>query len=248
MYQIPFQLRRDFLFLDMKQLITLLFTSLLVSSMAQNATINGNRELKEQERMRSAQAIQQLHDGSLWVRLNTRSAQIAYYRKHGNNSAADKVEAEVRLLNQTIVDAFTAKFSFCPVYFFADTFSRCIVEGRIADVVFYNASLQPDPAIHPPNVPFFISEYGATRSDNEPAFRNDYTYDASEEGAQKSTRYYTTGNMGLPAFVIMDSTFNQLTDPFPYYQRFTYRKINRDKIDDKILRLSEKLTKYYGPG
>ena len=232
----------------MKQLITLLFTGVLVSSIGQNATISGNRELKEAERTRSVQAIQQLHDGTLWVRLNTRSAEIAYYRKHGNNSAADKAEAEARQLNEAIVDAFTRQFNFCPVYFFADTFSRCIVEGRIADVVFYNASLQLDPVIHPPNTPFFISEYGATRSDNEPAFRNDYTYSPSEEGPQKSTRYYTTGNMGLPAFVIMDSSFNQLTDPFPYYQRFTYRKINKDKIDDKILRLSEKLTKYYGAG
>ena len=79
-------------------------------------------------------------------------------------------------------------------------------------------------------------------------FCHDYIYDSGDNGAQRSTCYYGTGNMGLPAFVIMDDSLNQLTDPFPYHQRYTYRKINKNKIGDKILRLSEKLTKYYGPG
>lgn len=210
-------------------IIAVLFVTSTCFSFSQNGTIAENKELRKEAAELARAQIHELKEGCLWVRLTTRSREIDYYRKNGNEEAAKKIQSETERFNRQIMLAFRSNFNFCPVYFFADTFSMEIVNGNYEKVVFYDEEMRLDPGIQFTQSDFFICEYGQTMNE-------------SDDGS------YGGNNMGVSAFVIMDSAFKQLSDPFPYYEKGSFGKNDQNRLNGKVLKLSEKLTKYLAEG
>lgn len=79
--------------------------------------------------------IQQLHSGTLLVRLKTKQNAILLLEARGMKEDADLIWQEQRKKNEEIVKAFTFIFDFCPVYFFYDENSGLVKDGQYEGVL-----------------------------------------------------------------------------------------------------------------
>jgi hypothetical protein len=153
----------------------------------------------------AATQINQLHDGTLVVRLKTYSKSVAAYRASGKNKLADKLERNYRIINLFLMKAFLENFFFCKVLFIKAEDSRKLVGHQ--PYIYLNEKLQTDSTISPPAGPVFIAEFGELMS-------NDRTSDKSF--VVKHTEETSSGG-STSAIFISDTTFTQLKEPFPFY-------------------------------
>jgi|GEM_PF-3016950 hypothetical protein len=154
---------------------------------------------------KAAHEIYGLKHGALIVRLKTNDKSVDAYRKAGQNALADKIVADRVQLNQNIADAFKYYFSFCKVYFIYAKNSDALL--RREPGIFLNEKLQPDTSIKLKEKYFLIAEYGSYTSNervDEYHYSGVYTTEPSNSTASSS------------ALVILDTTFTQLQEPFPF--------------------------------
>lgn len=226
--------------------IVVLMTFVQLNAFTQNATIRTNSELKKEAEKIAQDQIKQLEKGVILFRLNSKSEQIAYYEKYDNFSAAKKLKKETDEFNLLIIQGFRKSFSFCPIYFFEDKYSQTLLNGNIDSIIFYNDELIADKTIKfPGNKNYFIAEYGMTRDEDDDQFRSDYYYGTDSTGLVRKTKLYDDGNLGLKALVLMDSSFNQLQRPFPYYYRLATQNINLTRLSEKILNWNRRIENFY---
>lgn len=215
------------------------------ASFAQNATVKTPIEMQRAAKKEASEQIKLLSNSVILFRLDSKSEQIAYYEKYNNIHAAEKLKAQTRTFNLKVIQCFRKSFSFCPVYFFEDIHSNALVAGEIDKVVFYNDSLIPDASLKiPPGTTYFIAEHSVTRDEDGDQFRSDSYITSDTSGTVKKTRYYDDGNLGVQALVLMDSKFNQLQRPFPYYHKLATMNISSSRLNVKIKAWDLKFTNF----
>lgn len=152
------------------------------------------------------QHAKKLKNGVLLVRLNSSNNQIQQLIDQGKYREAYRVEFNQKLENEKVMTAFNEQYTFSEqTYFFYDHQSKAVRNGNYQDVVFKANGM----AIGSP--------------------------------IQDSTHVYVAdmGNIWFEDFqnyfsgiAILDSDFNQLKDPFPYFVRkvksLEWLSINRD--------------------
>jgi len=157
-------------------------------------------------RYTAADEIKALKHGALVVRLKTNDKSVEAYRRAGKTELADKIVADRAEMNQKIVEAFKYYFTFCKVYFIYAKNSDALLKHQ--QNIFLNEKMQPDTSIHLTEDYFLIAEYGSYTT-NERA--DEYHY----SGVYTTEPSNTTA--GESALVILDTTFTQLREPFPFY-------------------------------
>jgi hypothetical protein len=203
-----------------------------------------NMSYRRYFRKMSKYQILSLKEGTLLVRLHTKASTIAALRKNGNDKEADNLELKQVVMNQSIVNAFREKFSFCPVYFFYSYDSPFVNEKQFDKITFLNDHLKTDTTIKFAGKYYLTAEFGTIDQDTTARF-DSYYYDRGENGLEKRTLYYGGSNMGFGALIIKSDIFVQLHKPFPYYVR-TFETVpfvvNTNHI---VAKMNKKLNKYY---
>ena len=184
-------------------IIAIFFTS---SAEAQLIPGKSNRE-------RSEEAIMDLHDGALVVRLKSKRNKIEKLEASIASPALSEKDrkklqkelettiAENNEFNAELANAFAEFYTFSAVYFMYDTSSVALKNGEKSNL-FLDKNLNPDPNITMTESSFFVVYNGIL--------------DAQD-------------NTGMEALIIMDSQLEKLTSPFPYYIRVNnfWRTIER---------------------
>lgn len=136
--------------------------------------------------------IKDLQEGLLLVRLKTSNNKIDLLKNAGREQEAQEIAIEQQDRNQRIMQAFGEYFDFCPVYFFHAPHSGKIRTGSfIPYLLDADASPVLDTSLQ--SKAFLFAEFGLTQANS--------------------------GNSGLPALILMDKNFSQLTEPFPFSVR-----------------------------
>lgn len=159
--------------------------------------------------------INDLHEGTLLVRLKTNENTISAYEKTGLHSKADDTRMAQLDDNRQTIKAFREHYKFSKVAFFYSTDSKKIKNQQFIGV-FLNDSLQKDPSITIDNTKAcFIGEFDIVEADTLKHIDMPY-YDQGDNKLE-GTFFGTPGNFSFTALVIRDNNFIQLQDPFPYY-------------------------------
>lgn len=114
-----------------KQIVILL---LLIST-----TISIAQKSKEKSRAN----IVLLKSGALFVRLKTSELKINALKSKGMLKEAEEIRVVQEKTNKSIIAAFKANFTFCPVYFFYSNYSTQIKEGKYKGLIF-DVNMQTD--------------------------------------------------------------------------------------------------------
>lgn len=191
--------------------------------------------------------INQLKEGALLVRLQTKKNGINALRKIGKNIQADELEKKQADYNLNIINAFKTNFNFCPTYFFLSDYSTNISGRQFNKVIFLNDSLLADTTIKFENKNFLTAEFGTIEQDTAKYF----SYHSIESdpninwSVKKVSNYYGGPDMGFEALIIRNDKFIQLRHPFPYFVR-THNKMPKKRILIKaVKRMNKKLFKFY---
>lgn len=103
--------------------------------------------------------LQQLHQGTLLIRLPDRSLSLGALKERGLEEKAAELRAELAEEQKETMLSFKHTFDFAPVYFFYASHSEAIRAGRYE--VIFDAESQPVPADHIQGK-VFIGEFGET--------------------------------------------------------------------------------------
>lgn len=222
----------------------LLFFLLPSTSFAQE-----NPKEKKPTRRRIAKAnavtqIQQLHDGVLFVRLQTRKLAISQLTEMGEIERVEEIKEECKQINLHTMKAFRQEFTFCPVYFFYTDYTLAIKEGRIEDVVFVNDSLLPDTSIKAGESSFLTVEFGNIAQDTAKFVDRTY-YKPGEHGPEPHIAMSGGTNMGFGALLIKSDQFVQLRRPFPFYVKQRQRLLPLYPPFRSVKALNRKIARYH---
>lgn len=188
--------------------------------------------------------IQQLHDGVLLVRLQTRKLAISQLTEMGEIERAEQINSEQRLINHHIITAFRQNFTFCPVYFFYTDYTIAVKEGRINNVVFVNDSLLPDPSIKVGESSFLTVEFGNIVQDTAKFVDRTY-YKPGEHGPEPHVAMSGGTNMGFGALLVKSDQFVQLRRPFPFYVKQRQRLLPLYPPFRSVKVLNRKIARYH---
>ena len=172
---------------------------------------------KKSERKKVAyEQLDQLKNGALLVRLQTRELAITALRKVGRDSEANELVKSQMKINRDILKAFRLNFKFAPVYFFYSNFSAPVIGGETDKVVFLNDSLQPDTSIKFTMKSFLTGEFAPVEK------------------------------AGFGAALLLDNKLQQLKKPFPFYARTfeTFALFRRTRAET-VQKLNSKIEKFY---
>lgn len=210
----------------------------------EHATVQDLIAQKEERIKIARQAIQDLKNGVLLVRLDFDRKEQEYYNKFDNTDAAEKVRRKAQQKNIEIIDAFKTYYKFSPVYYFDISDSRNLLEGNLDKVTFYNDSAQADEGITLSGANYFIAEFGYVEPDTI-SYYSGSTPTPDDEENPEGKKYYSSGKTSKPALVIRDKSFNQLREPFPYYVGYAYHGSTKKRYRLPVKKLEEKLNLYY---
>lgn len=213
---------------------------------AQKTTTKGkNIGFRKQKRILAKKQINQLKDGSLLVRLQTKENSIAALRKIGKDKLAVKVETKQRNYNIGIISAFKTNFNFCPTYFFFSDYSQNIIERQVYKVAFLSDSLLADNTIKFNNQKFLTAEFGTIEQDTAEYFSHS-SYESDGNGSLKRVEnYHGRPHMDFAALTIKSDQLIQLRRPFKYYTR-TFDKLPiKRSLNKTVKRMNKKLNKFY---
>lgn len=196
-------------------------------------------------RILAKEQINQLKDGALLVRLQTKENSIAALRKIGKDKLAGKVETKQRNYNIGIISAFKTNFNFCPTYFFFSDYSQNIIERQVYKVAFLSDSLHEDNSIKFSNQKFLTAEFGTIEQDTIEYFSH-RSYESNGNGSLKRVaNYHGKPHMGFGALIIKSDQLIQLRRPFKYYAR-TFDKLPiKRSLNNTVRRMNKKLNKFY---
>lgn len=234
MNSLAFLVREFFYFYKMKLVKALPFLVLFTSAFGQNETRFNEREIVKQQRIRSENCARSLKTAVVLFRLDLKQNQIDYYRKNNNTKAADRLEQKTRKDNLAIIQAVRAKFDLCPVYFLDGKSSTAVLDGKWDSVVFLSDSLTKLSASNfQKKDNFFVAEYSYTRGQFVSSNRNNEQGKFESDPPSNELKYYENITTRVSGFIIMDSKFVPLTQPFPYYIKLMSLK-KRPQVKSKI--------------
>lgn len=161
-----------------------------------------------------------MKSSALLVRLQTKSKAIDALKERGLEARAAEIQAEQKVKNLKIAQAFKAEFDFCPVYFFYSDDSKHLLDQNWDKVSFLDSNLELDADIKFNGGTFYTAEFTAI----------DLRTDKSEG----------TPQLGFGGLIMKDSKFNQLEKPFPYYVR-NFRSLPIRRKPSKVVRKMNRL-------
>ena len=190
-------------------------------------------DLPSSHKERKALAVEHiaaLKQGTLIVRLPSKSKTIDVFRTAGKDDKADKIEAEVFAENQAMVQAFHDEFNFCK-FVFISVDETSIVTKNTDTAVYLNEELQIDPSIRVLEGPIFFAQYGNVKQvswsdDRNPSAGLDYI-----EGSSLDARFY-----------LSDSELQQLHDPLPFHRAWPIRIKDYPKM---VRKFNQGLVQFY---
>ncbi len=188
--------------------------------------------------------IQQLHDGVLLVRLQTRKLAIRQLTEMGEIERAEQIKDERKQINLHTMKAFRKEFTFCPVYFFYTDYTNAVKKGRIEDVVFVNDSLLPDSSIKVGESSFLTAEFGDIVQDTAKFVDRTY-YKPGEHGPEPHIAMSGGTNMGFGALLMKSDQFVQLRRPFPFYVKQRQRLLALYPPYGSVNALNRKIARYH---
>lgn len=226
--------------MKMKNLVVVLcvvFLPLLGSAQEQDIIYDPLDGASYSKRMNilATEQMADLREGVLIVRLQSKKEAIDTLRAMGQHKRAQKLEKTQEKYNKTIVKAFREEFDFAPVLFIYSHQSKAVIDRRFKDVVFLNDDLQPDSGIELNFDKFLTAQFGMLRQYPE-------NNQLADESGSHPEETQTTGPASLPitALFFMDSEFNQLHRPFPFYTRTFDGLRTPDRVVEKMnLKLHE---------
>ncbi len=189
--------------------------------------------------------INQLKEGALLVRLQTKKNAIAGLRKFGKNKLADEIEKKQAAYNLNIITAFKAHFNFCPTYFFFSDYSANIKERQFDKVVFLNENMLADTSIKFNYTTFLTADFGTIEQDTTTYFSGYTLTPDADWSIRKDKTYYGGPYLGFEAFIIRSDTFIQLRDPFPYFEKTRAAMPTRRVLDAVTKRINKRLYRFY---
>lgn len=158
---------------------------------------------REERSQINRESIKSLKEGTLIVRLPSYQAKVDALKdilsstgpNHPNRKRIEKqleqTLADRKEFNRNMIQAFREAYDFSKVLFMLDTATASLKSGQVQGI-FLDPGLGIDPGIRMEDPPFFILRFGST---------SDMTTD------------------GVEAMVVMNSQFEDMDKPFPYYQR-----------------------------
>ncbi|HXS35505.1 MAG TPA: hypothetical protein VN721_02300 [Flavipsychrobacter sp.] len=148
---------------------------------------------------------------AILVQINTESNKIKYLLDHGMTEDADEVKNDVEKVTEATRNDFKANFSFCTVYFFADTNMNLIKEKKFDEVLFNNdGSIAKNIVITPADTNYYIAMYGH-------AYSNPGVTHANNQVQKDPSYLYGKG------LVMLNYQFKQLPpNTFHYLFKFDY--------------------------
>jgi hypothetical protein len=228
----------------MRKTLILFFLAFAWTLNAQEmATLKRLKTDRKHRKLTASENIFLLQNGVLLVRLDQQQRRIEYYTKYNNLKEAEKVRQKMLTENRAIIDAFRTYYTFSPLYFIAMEDTRTLLEKGMSAVTFYNDSALADPSIRPPDLDFFVAEFGFVSQDTT-MYISGKAPDPSNESNPEGVRYYGGSKNTKPALVIYDNSMEQLRDPFPYYFGYSHFGRVKKRYRNPVLRWQQQLTKY----
>ncbi len=163
---------------------------LLILTFFASANCQESQSKSEKELLKAKELARQFDStGVLLIRLSSKSEAINKL-KAINPQQAKKVKEEVNKENTEIIKAFSENYTLTPVYYFFSEHSSNISEKNFKGFVLNN-KLQPELDFTGVKKTILIGEFGTLDVDK----------------------------LGINALYLMDSNFETLKKPFPYYVR-----------------------------
>ena len=210
----------------------------------QNSGRQSEREYREFVKAKAIQDIQQLKDGVLLFRLKTNSEETAYYKKYGNQEEAERIQTKTNAFNVYVINTISTNFDFCKVLFFPDTLSRELLNGNTDAMYFYNEQLELYEDLSSMDSIYYIAEIGVSEGDTTSS-RKDTYISSGDNGAEWKEKTYGNEGLGIQGFIIRDSTFKQLTSPFPYCVKIGSLNPSEKRLRIRTKKWNELLNLYY---
>lgn len=207
------------------------------------ATLSRLKNDRKNRKLSASENIFLLQNGVLFVRLDRQERRIDYFTKYNNLKEAEKVREKMIGENRAIIDAFRTYYKFSPVFFFAMEDTRILLEKGPEGLTFYNDSAQADPSIRPPDLEYFIAEFGYVEQDTT-EYLSGTTPSTNNPNDPYGKSYYGGSKNSKPALVIRDHQMDQLRDPFPFYFGYSYHGRVQKRYRNPVLRWQENLDKY----
>ncbi len=121
----------------------------------------------QKSKNKSRENIITLKNGALFVRLRTSELKINALKSKGMLKEAEEIRVAQENTNKSIVDAFKANFSFCPVYFFYSNHSTEVKNGNYKGFIF-DVNMQTDSSFTSNN--YLIGEFDESKTTQLDAF------------------------------------------------------------------------------
>jgi len=86
--------------------------------------------------------IDKMHSSSMLIRLADERKRIAYMKEKGKISAAEKLESEIKLLNEDMVKYFSKHFNYCPIYFYYSSDAEAVLREKNYDLLWLDTKNQ----------------------------------------------------------------------------------------------------------
>ncbi len=160
----------------------------------------------------------------LIVRLNTAEQKIKTLIEANQPDMAAKVRKDMDAANEETMKAFKDHFHFCNVFFLDPADAKPLKEGNHSQVSLLdrNGNLVQDLSFLKND--YFVASFS-------------YVYqDVFVKPDKGNSLQQVGGTSGLPALVIMDKDYIQLSKPFPYYVRTAFDSKTKavKKLDNKL--------------
>tara|TARA_B100000809_G_scaffold252685_1_gene287674 strand:- start:2419 stop:3111 length:693 start_codon:yes stop_codon:yes gene_type:complete len=219
-------------------ILILLFTFFISDLSAQEAK---KISYRKQCKIDSKRQILEIHDGVLLIRLKQKQKSIDALRKRGREKLATKVELKQKNRNKYIIDAFNARFDFCPVYFFYSSDSKHVRKNNLDSISFLNDSLLKDNSITFKDSIFYVAEFGHIEPEET------FTYQSSTHLSKGETRstYSGSSDFSFKAVTVKTKDFKQLKEPFAYYSKESSGANKRANINNAVSKLDLILKRFY---
>lgn len=202
-------------------IFSLFLSAVSFSQEDKKATFDELKKEKSKEVVFAQKAIVELHDSAaLFVRINMREDEIAYYLKHGNEKGAEKTRKKQEEENKLIVEAFQGYHKFSPIYFYNRADSRKLLEYGTDSVVFLNSDLKPDSSINISYNKYYVAEFNELQQDTNSYYATSLPNTAREDGLEEY--HYGSPHIAQKGLLLMDRNYVQIMRPFPSFKKYEF--------------------------
>jgi len=211
----------------------LFFCAILFSTLAVSA-----------QRDEARKHISTLHESVLLVRLQDRAKLISSLKERGLEAQIPTIVRERDAENLDIVNSFTERFTFCTVYFFYASESQKVLDKQFDVIGFVGPDLEVDKTIRPSISDFYVAEFAELQQDTRDKVKNTSRNDDRRHSSTEP-KYVGGTEIGGHALIILDSSFEPVRAPFPFYTKTMKGLPFNRKYIKVVAIMNRKLTEFH---